>query len=74
MEKIYLNKKTCPEESILQLGSIAGSASAETLMNVAETFLEQFSERFGEHVHILDCALYVDEKHRISMKDMYSMH
>lgn len=62
VEEIYRNKKTCPEESILQLGNIDGSASAETLMNVAETFFEQFNERFGEHVHILDWALHVDEK------------
>lgn len=34
VEDIYRNKKTCPEESILQLGNIDGSASAETLMNV----------------------------------------
>ncbi len=62
VEEIYRNKKTCPEESILQLGNIDGSASAETLMNVAETFFEQFNEQFGEHVHILDWALHVDEK------------
>lgn len=61
VEDIYKNKKTCPEESIYQLGNMESSVSSEDLIEVAEEFFEWFDDEFGEHIHILDWALHVDE-------------
>ena len=35
--------------------------AAETLIYIVNDFLAEFEKRFGEHVHILDWALHVDE-------------
>lgn len=61
IEDIYQNKKTCPEESIYQLGNIEGSVKAKTLVHVTEDFLSWFEDTYGQFVHILDWALHVDE-------------
>ena len=55
------DKKTCPEESLLQIGTIEQSVEPEVLMQVATEFFEEFNRRFGEHIHILDWALHLDE-------------
>lgn len=54
-------KKTCPEESLLQIGKIEEHAPAETLFLIATEFFAEFEQRFGSHVHILDWALHIDE-------------
>ncbi len=61
IEEIYQNKKTCPEESIYQLGNMDGHVDPRVLLQVTESFLEWFEEKFGEYVHVLDWALHVDE-------------
>lgn len=55
------NKKTCPEESLLQIGKKEEHASAETLLIIATEFFAEYEQRFGSHVHILDWALHIDE-------------
>ena len=60
-EDLRLDKKTCPEESLIQIGTMEQSLPAETLVKVAEEFFEEFNLRFGEHVHILDWSLHLDE-------------
>ena len=53
--------KTCPEETIHQLGTLDEHASAEDLLNIVTEFIEEFKAKFGEHVHVLDWALHLDE-------------
>ena len=53
--------KTCPEETIYQLGTLDEHASAEDLLNIVTEFIEEFKTKFGEHVHVLDWALHLDE-------------
>jgi len=62
INQIYQDKKTCPEESILQLGNIDGSVSPDVLLGITSEFLKRFEDAYGEHIHIIDWALHVDEK------------
>ena len=55
------NNKTCPEESIYQIGTLEESVPPETLIQIVNEFYVEFERRFGSHVHILDWALHLDE-------------
>ena len=55
------SRKTCPEETIYQLGTLDEHASAEDLLSVVTEFIEEFKAKFGDHVHVLDWALHLDE-------------
>ena len=55
------SKKTCPEESIFQIGTLDNHVSPELLFDVVTEFMIEINERFGSHVHILDWALHLDE-------------
>ena len=55
------SRKTCPEETIYQLGTKDDHASSEVLLAVVTEFIEEFKARFGGHVHVLDWALHLDE-------------
>ena len=55
------SRKTCPEESIYQLGTLDEHASAEDLLNIVTEFIDEFKAKFGEYVHVLDWALHLDE-------------
>ena len=55
------SRKTCPEETIYQLGTKDDHASAEDLLNIVTEFIEDFKAKFGDHVHVLDWALHLDE-------------
>ena len=55
------SRKTCPEETIYQLGTKDNHASGEVLLAVVTEFIEEFKARFGDHVHVLDWALHLDE-------------
>lgn len=61
VDDLLKNTKTCPEESIFQIGTIEESVSPETLAFVVNDFFQEFERRFGTHVHILDWALHLDE-------------
>lgn len=52
---------TCPEETIFQIGKEGEHISGEQLFHIADTFMKRFEGMFGEHVHILDFALHMDE-------------
>lgn len=69
-EEILKNKKTCPEETLLQIGKMEEHVSAETLFLIATEFFAEFEQRFGSHVHILDWALHIDERLPTSMSVM----
>ena len=73
VEDVWKNKKTCPEESIYQLGTIDEHASVETLILVFDEFKKEFDERFGSNVHIIDWSLHMDEAHLIFMSVMFLM-
>ena len=61
IEDLLAGKKTCPEETIYQLGTLDEHASAEDLLNIVTEFINEFKAKFGEHVHVLDWALHLDE-------------
>lgn len=60
-EDLRLDKKTCPEESLIQIGTMEQSISPWVLTKIAVEFFEEFERRFGEHIHILDWSLHLDE-------------
>ena len=61
VEDLLKSNKTCPEESIYQIGTIEESVPLETLALIVSEFYEEFEKRFGSHIHILDWALHLDE-------------
>ena len=61
VEDLLKNKKTCPEETIYQIGTIEESVSPEILLRVTNDFFGEMERRFGNHVHILNWALHLDE-------------
>lgn len=61
IDDLLKNNKTCPEESIFQIGTIEESVAPETLVQVVSEFYEEFEKHFGSHVHILNWALHLDE-------------
>ena len=61
IEDLYRNDKTCPEETIYQIGNMEQTVSEETLLDITEEFLEEREKLFGSHVKLLDWALHVDE-------------
>ena len=60
-DDVLKNNKTCPEETVLQLGNIECSVTHDVLAKVVAEFFEEFEKRYGSHVHILDWALHLDE-------------
>ena len=60
-EDLRLDKKTCPEESLIQIGTMEQSVAPEVLAQIAAEFFQEFDRRFGEHIHILDWSLHLDE-------------
>ena len=61
VEDLRKNQKTCPEETLYQIGTVEDSVPPEVLFTVVREFQEEFERRFGSHVHILDWALHLDE-------------
>lgn len=55
------NNKTCPEETLYQIGTMEQSVPPEVLLEIVTEFQEEFDRRFGSHVHIIDWALHLDE-------------
>jgi hypothetical protein len=59
---IYENGKTCPEETVYQLGTKDGSADPALFVTVVTELFEEIQKRFGSNVQILDWALHMDEE------------
>lgn len=55
------NKRTRPEDVLLQIGDAEEHASGEELWECATRYREKFEELFGEHCKIIDMALHMDE-------------
>ena len=60
-DDLRLDKRTCPEESIIQIGNMDNQIPADLFFRIALEYFKEFNERFGEYVHIIDWALHVDE-------------
>jgi len=60
-DDLWKDKKTCPEESVIQIGTMEHSVPPDVLAEIAAEFFEEFQKRFGEHIHILDWSLHLDE-------------
>ena len=60
-QDLWKDKKTCPEESLIQIGTMEASVPPEVLAKIAAEFFEEFDRRFGSHIHILDWSLHLDE-------------
>ena len=61
VDDLLTNNKTCPEESIYQIGTVEESVPGELLAEIAAEFFAEMEEKFGSHVHILNWALHLDE-------------
>lgn len=61
VEDLLKNKKTCPEESIYQIGTLEDHVSGDVLLAIVNEFFGEMERRFGSHVRILDWALHLDE-------------
>ena len=61
IEDLLEGKKTCPEETIFQFGKEGIGATPEQLLDIFTAFKQQFEERYGKHVHMLDWAMHCDE-------------
>ncbi|HJE43427.1 MAG TPA: serine/arginine repetitive matrix protein 2, partial [Enterococcus faecium] len=47
IDGILTNTKTCPEETLLQLGNIDGTVSADVLAQISAEYFEEFNKRYG---------------------------
>ena len=61
VDDLLTNNKTCPEESIYQIGTVDESVPGEILAKIVNEFFSEMEEKYGSHVHILDWALHLDE-------------
>ncbi|WP_274422471.1 serine/arginine repetitive matrix protein 2 [Blautia sp. XA-2221] len=55
------DKRTCPEETIYQIGNIDSSIDYFDLYCICQEFFDFMERVFGENVKIIDWALHVDE-------------
>ena len=46
-EDLLKDRRTCPEETILQIGNISGTVLAETLTEIVATFFSELTSRYG---------------------------
>lgn len=55
------DKRTCPEETIYQIGNIDSSIDYFDLYCICQEFFDFMEKMFGKNVKIIDWALHVDE-------------
>ena len=61
IDDLLQDARVCPEETIYQIGKEGDCPPPEVLMAIVTEFFATIEERFGEHVHVLDWALHLDE-------------
>lgn len=61
VDDILKDPKTCPEETVYQLGTKDGHEDPKTFAVVAAELFEEMEKRFGDHFKILDWSLHMDE-------------
>ena len=78
VDDLLQDVRICPEETIYQIGKEGVCPPPEVLTAIVEEFMQLFQARFGEHVHILDWALHLDETsphiHARQVFDMTNTH
>ena len=65
IEDLYKGDKTCPTETIFQIGDVDKCADPETLRKCYVEYMRailDWSSKHGGHFHILDYAMHFDEK------------
>ena len=60
-DDLRTNPKTCPEETIYQIGTKDNHVDYEILLMAFSELISEISQRYGSHVHTLDWALHLDE-------------
>ncbi|CYW67203.1 hypothetical protein ACTGW6_00775 [Streptococcus suis] len=53
------DSRTCPEETIYQLGTKDGYEDPAVFVKVAAELFEVIQEKYGSHMQILDWALQI---------------
>jgi hypothetical protein len=61
VDDLLADKRFCPEETIYQIGTMEDSVSPEVLLEIVGEFMMELEHRFGEHIHVIDWALHLDE-------------
>jgi len=61
VDDLLNDKRFCPEETIYQIGTMEDSVSPDELLAIVGEFILEMDRRFGEHVHVIDWALHLDE-------------
>ena len=61
VDDLLADARICPEETIYQMGEEGDCPPPEVLTAIVTEFFATMEERFGEHVHVLDWALHLDE-------------
>lgn len=58
-DDIRTHKKTCPEETIYQIGTKDDYVDPDVLLIIVTEFITELSDRFGEHFHLLNCSFLI---------------
>ena len=61
VEDILKDPKTCPEETIYQLGTKDGHEDPALFTQVVAELIQEIEKRYGSNIKILDWALHMDE-------------
>ena len=61
VDDLLADARICPEETIYQIGKEGDCPPPEVLTAIVTGFFATMEERFGEHIHVLDWALHLDE-------------
>lgn len=60
IKQLYSSERTCPEETILQIGDVGQTVDLETFIACVQDYLKEL-DKYSEHVHVLDWAIHGDE-------------
>lgn len=61
IEQVYSNKRTCPLETVLQIGNRDEHVTGEELQRAVIKYLNEFQRRYKGNIQILSVALHMDE-------------
>ncbi len=59
---ILKDPRTCPEESIYQLGTKDGHEDPKLFSRVVDELMAEIKKRYGSNIQVLDWALHMDEE------------
>lgn len=65
VEKLYNASKTRPQETILQIGKTGDTVDRDMLLRCMADYVKwinQWSKAHGDHIHLLDVTLHMDEE------------